>query len=300
MHVLITGGTGFIGCVLARHLLDLGHEVSVFSRRPDQVPRQVDPRCRGIGALQPQDLRQPVDAVINLAGEPIADRRWSEPRKRQLFESRILLTEELVLLMGRLQPRPRVLVSASAVGYYGDQGDRTVTETCVPHNEYTHELCAAWEAAALMAESIGTRVVLARLGLVVGPGGGFLQRMLTPFRLGLGGRLGDGHQFMPWIHRDDVVQILTLLATDEHARGAYNVVSPEPVTNREFTRTLAKVLHRPALFPVPAVVLRGLLGEMSRLLLTGQKALPTRLGEELQYAFRHPLLEAALRATLAA
>jgi uncharacterized protein (TIGR01777 family) len=190
--------------------------------------------------------------------------------------------------------KPGVLVSGSAVGVYGNQGDQLVTEETSPNIEFTHELCRDWEQAALEAEKLGVRVCLSRTGVVAGSGGGFLQRMLLPFKLGLGGKLGSGRQYMPWVHRDDVVAALTWMLENEQARGPYNVVSPAPVTNAEFTKGLARVLSRPAILPAPAFALQLMLGEMARLLLTGQRAVPARLEKE-GFRFKYPELADALQ-----
>lgn len=292
-QLLITGGTGFIGQVLCRELTARGWSLTVLSR---QNPDKVTALCGKVTVIS--NLNQTAghpgfQAVINLAGEGIADKRWSEARKQALRDSRIALTRQLVEVMANWQSAPDVLVSGSAVGFYGDQKDQTVTEETLPHAEFTHELCRDWEQAALAAETLGVRVCLSRTGIVAGPKGGFLQRMLLPFRLGLGGRLGSGKQYMPWVHRDDVVAGLIWMLENPNASGAYNMVSPSPVTNAEFTRTLAKVLHRPALFPAPAAILKIALGEMATLLLTGQKAIPASLEQE-GFEFRYKNLALAL------
>lgn len=292
-RILITGGTGFIGQVLCRELHQRGHDLAVFSRqRPESVKASCG-RVEAIADLEQLRSRPGFDAVINLAGEGIADKRWSEARKQALRDSRIGVTETLVDMMASWEKPPEVLVSGSAVGFYGDQGAATVTEETNPHDEFTHRLCRDWEAAARPISERGVRVCFSRTGVVAGPGGGFLERMLLPFKLGLGGRLGSGEQYMPWVHRDDVVGALIWMMDTPEASGAYNVVSPNPVTNAEFTRTLGRVLHRPTLFPAPAPVLKVALGEMARLLLTGQKALPARLNDSA-FEFRFPELEGAL------
>jgi hypothetical protein len=199
--------------------------------------------------------------------------------------------------MGSRGQRPAVFLSASAIGYYGDQGDATVTEDSAPHAEYTHTLCAGWEAAAHEAQALGIRTAILRIGLVLGPGGGFLARLLPPFRLGLGGPVGSGRQWMSWIHREDLLGIIDLLLARDELRGAFNATAPAPVTSREFARALGRVLHRPAVLPLPAFVLKAALGEMSRLLLTGQRVLPAR-ALEAGYVFRFTELEDALKDVL--
>ncbi|MEX0603167.1 MAG: TIGR01777 family oxidoreductase [Marinobacter sp.] len=291
--ILITGGTGFIGQRLCPALQSKGYGITVLSR---QKAPDVLALCGRVAAIQSLDQvknHQGFDAVINLAGEGIADKRWSLERKQALRDSRIALTSELVNAIRSWKQRPDVLVSGSAVGFYGNQGDEPVTEDTVPQDEFTHQLCRDWELAAQALNSDGVRVCLSRTGVVAGPGGGFLQRMLLPFKLGIGGRLGNGHQYMPWVHRDDVVNALAWMLEKSSAQGPYNVVSPNPVTNREFTKSLAEALHRPAMLPAPAPVLNIALGEMSRLLLTGQRALPSRLSSE-GFVFDYPDLKPAL------
>ena len=292
-RILITGGTGFIGHVLCRELLARDYELTVFSRQPPETVKSSCGRVEAVSDLQQLRSHPGYDAVINLAGEGIADKRWSETRKQELRDSRIGVTETLVEVIRSWERAPEVLVSGSAVGFYGDQGDATVTEDTSPNDEFTHRLCRDWENAAKPLADDGVRVCFSRTGVVAGPGGGFLERMILPFKLGLGGRLGSGTQYMPWIHRDDVVGALIWMMENPNASGPFNVVSPNPATNAEFTRTLGKVLHRPTLFPAPAPVLKVALGEMARLLLTGQKAIPERLTQE-KFEFRYPDLERAL------
>ena len=292
-RILITGGTGFIGHVLCRELLARDYELTVFSRQPPETVKSSCGRVEAVSDLQQLRSHPGYDAVINLAGEGIADKRWSETRKQELRDSRIGVTETLVEVIRSWERAPEVLVSGSAVGFYGDQGAATVTEDTSPNDEFTHRLCRDWENAAKPLADDGVRVCFSRTGVVAGPGGGFLERMILPFKLGLGGRLGSGTQYMPWIHRDDVVGALIWMMENPNASGPFNVVSPNPATNAEFTRTLGKVLHRPTLFPAPGPVLKVALGEMARLLLTGQKAIPERLTQE-KFEFRYPDLEQAL------
>lgn len=294
---MITGGSGFIGNALCRKLVASGAAVDVLSRDPARTARLLPAGTRIVNRLDELRPDGPIDAVINLAGEPIADRRWSPGRRQQLLDSRIALTDELVDWIETLQPRPRVLLSASAVGFYGDQGDIIVSEDSPPHAEFQHELCARWEQSAVIARELGLRVVIARIGLVVGPGGGFLRRLLPPFRLGLGGPIGSGRQWMSWIHRDDLLALFEWLLSRSDLDGAFNATAPTPVSNREFAQTLGRVLHRPAVLPLPAFVLRTAFGEMSRLLLTGQRVLPAR-AVAAGFTFRFPDLESALRDAL--
>ncbi len=297
MNILITGGTGFIGRALCADLLDSGHVVTVLSRQTAQRVRSL---CGAVTVLRSlaeiaEDAR--FDAVVNLAGEGIADARWTAARKALLHSSRIGQTRELIATMARLRTKPAVLLSASAIGYYGDQGDLALTETSPPHVEYTHSLCAEWEQEARRAQALGIRVCLLRTGLVVGRSGGFLKKMLLPFRLGLGGRIGSGRQWMSWIHLNDHIAIQKLLLEDVRLHGAFNLTAPKPVTNGEFTATLARCLDRPAFLPVPAPVLKLALGEMAGLLLGGQRVLPASI-EGSGYRFQYPTLQPALQDVL--
>ncbi|WP_346796691.1 TIGR01777 family oxidoreductase [Halomonas sp. Bachu 37] len=295
MRILITGGSGFVGRYLCRSLVEAGHRVMVVSRSPEKAQQQLPPEC---------DIREDVlaftdaapEAIVNLAGEPIVAKRWSEEQKARLIESRVAITHDLVALCGHLHEQgraPQVMISASAMGYYGAQGDNEVTEETPPHDEFAHRLCQRWEGAAEEVRPYGVRLVILRLGLVLDSGGGMLQKMLTPFKLGLGGKLGDGKQYMPWIHRHDLVRAVHFLLERSDLEGVFNAGAPHPVRNEEFTRTLSHQLKRPALFQVPAFVLETALGEMSRLLLTGAAMYPRRLEQE-GFSFDYPTLDQAL------
>ncbi|KAF0861735.1 TIGR01777 family oxidoreductase [Pseudomonas sp. LD120] len=293
MHILLTGGTGLIGRALCRYWQGQGHQLSVWTRRPDQVAALCGPQVRAIKTLQELD-QTPVDAVINLAGAPIADRPWTHKRKALLWSSRITLSETLLAWLETLEHKPRVLVSGSAVGWYGDGGERELTEESPPVSEdFASQLCIAWEETALRAEALGIRVVLVRTGLVLSADGGFLSRLLLPFKLGLGGPIGNGRQWMPWIHINDQIALIDFLVHQDEARGPYNACAPNPLRNREFARSLGRVLHRPALIPLPAFFLRLALGELSLLLLGGQRAVPARL-LEAGFTFQFTDLPAAL------
>ncbi|WP_141440163.1 TIGR01777 family oxidoreductase [Vreelandella titanicae] len=300
MRVLITGGSGFVGQRLCRQLVEQGHEVQVVSRSPHQVRDRLPNNCDIRDSAQ-AFIESPPDALVNLAGEPIAAKRWSDEQKAKLINSRVAATKQLVALCEQLkangQPLPKVMVSGSAMGYYGDQGKRVVTEKTMPNDEFAHRLCKQWEAAAKPIEAMGVRLAIVRIGLVLEAGGGSLERMLPPFKWGLGGRFGSGEQFMPWIHRDDLVAAILFLINQEDLSGAFNGCAPHPVTNATFTKTLASHLNRPAIFPVPAFVLKAGFGEMSRLLLTGADMRPVRL-EEAGFSFQYPTLDKALEAIL--
>lgn len=293
MRILLTGGTGLIGRGLCRQWTAAGHELLVWSRGPAKVAALCS-GARGIGRLEELDGEAAPDAVVNLAGAPIVERPWTTARRRVLWESRVTLTRQLVDWLAARPDRPRVLLSGSAVGWYGDGGERRLTEDSPAGREdFASDLCAAWERAALQAEELGMRVVLIRTAPVLAREGGMLGRLLPPFRLGLGGRLGSGRQWMPWIHIEDEVGLIDFLLQHEECRGPYNACAPNPVRNAEFTRILARVLNRPALLPAPAFMLRLVLGEMAGLLVGGQHLQPQRT-LEAGYQFRFPDLEAAL------
>lgn len=298
MRILMTGGTGLIGRHLCRALLAEGHELTVFSRNPASVPVKCGAGVHALSALAEWLPSREFDAVINLAGEPIVDKRWTMQRKQVLWASRVALTEELVRRIVAAEHRPGILLSGSAVGYYGNRGDALLDETAAPGDDFPAQLCKAWEQAARVAENSGVRVCLLRTGLVMSHDGGMLGRMLPPFRLGLGGRIGDGRQWMSWIHIRDYVAIVLHLLHDGQTRGPCNFTAPQPVSNAEFTRTLATVLHRPAFFAIPAALLRLGLGESAGLLLGGQRVLPARL-EAMQYDFQFAALHGALSDLLA-
>lgn len=308
MDILITGGTGFIGSLLVPTLAGSGEgaqgdRVTLLTRHPDRVavlfPALIASgrlrTIRGFGELG-RDAR--FDAVINLAGEGIADRPWSSQRKRELHASRVSLTEGLVDWLRLARHKPEVLISGSAVGWYGGQGEKLLEEHAGAHNEYTHQLCQQWEQAALAAEKLGMRVCILRTGLVIGPGGGVLRRLLPVFSLGLGGPIASGEQFISWVSLADVVHVILRLLCDRDMRGIYNLTGPRPVSNAEFTHILSQLLRRPAFLRVPATVLKMAMGEMSTLLIEGQRVLPSRL-LQARYQFLHGTLESALRAALA-
>jgi len=294
MHILITGGTGFIGRTLCRHLLQQGHQLTVLSRQtPDRVRAICGDTTTPIAALTQIPPQTALDAVVNLAGAPIAEGRWTESRKAVLWDSRVKLTSELIDFIAAAEKKPRVLVSGSAVGYYGNRGDTLLDENAEGSDDFSHRLCAAWEEAASRAADWGVRVCRLRTGLVIGRHGGFLQRMLPLFRLGLGGHIGSGRQWMSWIHLDDHVAITEYLLENARLDGVFNATAPNPVTNREFTEGLARILRRPAFLPVPAAALQLIFGEMAELLLGGQRVLPKRLQQE-SFRFRYESLDAAL------
>lgn len=297
MRTLVTGATGLIG----RKLIERLDRSVVLSRDPA--------RARGLGEAEtyawlpeaqtpPPEALAGVAVVFNLAGEPVGDaRRWTAERKRRIRDSRVIGTRNLVAGLAAQERRPKVLVSASAVGYYGDCGDDPVDERTRAGQGYLAEVCVEWEAEALAAERLGIRVVCVRTGLVLAAGGGALAKMLPAFRLGMGGRVGSGEQWMPWIHLDDVVGILLHASRDERIRGAINAVSPTPTTNAEFTRELGQAVHRPAVLSVPKAALRLVFGEMSQIITASQRVLPS-VAECTGYVFKYPELVPALKAVL--
>ncbi|PMZ88419.1 MULTISPECIES: TIGR01777 family oxidoreductase [unclassified Pseudomonas] len=294
MHILLTGGTGLIGQHLCQRWQAEGHRLTVWSRRPEQVAKICGTGVRGVARLDDIAADDPVDAVINLAGAPIADRPWTAARRTLLWASRVALTEQLLAWLERREQRPSVLISGSAVGWYGDGGERELTESSAPVKEdFASQLCIAWEETALRAQALGIRVVLVRTGLVLAADGGFLSRLRLPYKLGLGGPLGDGRQWMPWVHIDDQIALIDFLMQQKEASGPYNACAPEPVRNREFAKRLGRTLHRPAWMPMPALLLKAGLGEMSTLLLGGQRARPVRL-LAAGFTFRFNDLQSAL------
>lgn len=297
MKILITGGTGFIGRVLAQNLAKQGYEVTVLSRHPDTVEKICGPGIKALDSLDKLKQKDTYPVIINLAGAPIFDVRWSDARKQIIRDSRINLTKQLVACMAIMTVKPTLLISGSAIGYYGEHGDTVLTEQSATHTDFSGQLCADWESEAKKAELLGIRVCIIRTGLVLGDGGGLLQRMLLPFRLGLGGRLGNGQQWMSWIHRDDWLAIANRMITNASMQGAYNATAPNPVTNSAFTQVLAHGLKRPALLPVPACLLKLLLGEMSALVLGSQRVLPERLLAE-GFKFQYNDLSSALTEVL--
>lgn len=292
MHLLITGGTGLIGRRLCQHWLGQGHQLTVLSRRPAEVSRLCGTGVRGIAELHELG-DEGVDGVINLAGQPIAARPWTEGRRRTLWASRIDLTERLLAWLESRTVRPQVLISGSAVGWYGDAGDQAITEASPNVREdFASRLCSAWEDTAQRAQSLGIRVACVRTGLVLASEGGFLAQLKLPFKLGLGGPIGSGQQWMPWVHIDDQIALIDFILHRDDASGPYNACAAQPVRNREFARAFGHALHRPAFMPLPAFVLRPL-GEMSGLLLGGQRARPARL-LDAGFVFRYTDLSAAL------
>ena len=296
MTIVIAGGSGFLGQKLAKQLGAEGHRVATLSRKTGHtagassvIPWQPD----GSPGDLPRHL-DGADAVVNLAGENLADKRWTASRKEALRRSRILATRTLGRAIAACAQPPRVFVSGSAIGYYGPRGNEPIVETDRAGSDFLATLCVEWEEEARAAVSPATRLVIIRTGLALARNGGALAKMLLPFKLGLGATLGTGDQYMPWVHADDWAAMVSWAIHNERAIGALNVTAPEPVTNRAFTRTLGRVLNRPAVLHAPSFVLQAAMGEMSAMLLTGQRVLPAR-AEQFGFRFSHRTLESALR-----
>jgi hypothetical protein len=296
--ILATGGTGFIGGHLIRKLLSRGIGVWVWSRDASRARRRLDPAVQVIGALEEIPAEAPIDGIVNLAGAPAIGLPWTRARRRVLIDSRVKTTEAVIAWCATRAHRPRVLISASAIGFYGPGGDEWLDESSPPQAAFQSELCRLRELAAQPAEGLGVRVVNARIGLALGNDGGILARLVLAARLGAAAVIGDGRQWMSWIHIDDLVHILELMLEDESLRGAINAVSPEPARQRDFQRALTGVLRRPLLLRIPGAPLTATLGEMAELLVKGQRVAPKRL-RDAGFEFRHPALEEALTDLLA-
>ncbi|HLK93916.1 MAG TPA: TIGR01777 family oxidoreductase [Polyangia bacterium] len=297
--VAITGATGLIGTALAASLARDGVRVSALvrdtARAAERLPKATLHAWDGTAGPPPESALEGVEVVVNLIGESISSGRWNEARKKRLRDSRVVATRALVDVLRGMKTRPRVLISASGVGFYGDRAEEILTEASQVGTGFAAELSRDWEAEAMKAKEIGMRVVLLRSGLVLSREGGILRKILTPFRLGLGGKIGPGTQWMPWIHLDDEVGLIRQAMDDEAVQGPLNMVAPEPVTNGEFVRALGEALGRPTALTAPAFALRLAFGAMTdELLLASQRAMPVRT-METGYAFRHPLLREALR-----
>lgn len=289
MIILITGGTGFIGTQFAKHLLVKNHSIIILTRNIDSVKLPV----KAITDLNEIKSDENIDIIVNLAGASIF-KSWTEDYKKTIFDSRINTTKDIVGLIKRLERKPKLLISASATGYYGEGGDALLDEESDFSNAFTHGICEKWEHSAMQAEEFGVRLCIARLGVVLGKTGGAIKRMLPPFKLGLGGRLGSGKQYFSWVHIDDVVKAFDFFIEDKTAKGVYNLTSPKPVTNQEFTKSIGKAIKRPTIFPVPEFMVKAIFGEMGKeLFLVSERAIPKKLSEE-GFKFNYPEIDAAL------
>lgn len=296
MRITLTGATGFVGTRLVNRLLAAGHEITILSRKATagSSPRYVvwNPERQDA----PAAAFDGCDAVIHLAGEPVAQ-RWNDAVKRRIRDSRVEGTRKLVRTLSRLPVKPQVLISTSAVGYYGSRGDEALTEESAPGDGFLPEVCVEWEKEAAAAEAFGIRVAAIRVGIVLGLGGA-LDQMLPAFRLGAGGRLGSGKQWMPWIHLDDLVSLYVFALENKSVRGGLNGSAPHPVTNRDFTAALAKAVSRPAIIPVPVFALKLMFGEMAQVMLASQRVIPeaaTLAGFEFKFPRIGPALDQVLR-----
>ena len=297
LKILFTGGTGFLGSALVTRFLARNYEITLVSHNIQKVHSKFGNTVNVLSHINELADDVAIDIIINLAGAPIFGAYWTVKRKAIIKQSRINLTQDLVAKLATLQTKPKLLISGSAIGYYGEQGNNNVDENTLVNHCFSEQLCADWENAALKAEEYGMRVCLIRTGLVLGRAGGFLQPMILPFKLGLGGRLGTGQQWMSWIHINDWLAIVDKMIADEQMQGAFNATAPNPVRNQEFSKVLAHCFNKPAFLPVPSPFLKLLLGEMSELLLGSQRVLPKRL-ETLGFTFEFCDLTAALEQVL--
>jgi uncharacterized protein (TIGR01777 family) len=301
MHVSLTGATGLIGSRLAAALLVRGDAVTVLSRNPERARAALgDVEAHAwnpVAGPAPVEALNGRDAVVHLAGETLSQ-RWTAESRRAIQDSRVLGTRNLVAGLRDADPRPRTLVCASGVGYYGPCGDERVTEDSAPGSDFGARLCVAWEREAAAARELGIRVVSMRTAVVLDSDGGAMAKMLPFFRLGIGGPVAGGRQYLPWIHVDDIVDMYLAAIDDGEWDGPFNASAPEPPTNRDFSRALGRALHRPAVLPVPGFALQLLYGDMAQIVTTGQRAVPARALER-GYSFRHTDLEAALRDAVA-
>lgn len=295
MHYLITGGTGFIGRNLCAFLLKKGHTVTVLTRNAKTAHKNVRATIPCVESLQQLSTTPVVDIIVNLAGQSLASHRWTDDFKKILIDSRVNTTESILRYIEKTAKKPRLLISGSAIGFYGPKGDEKLLESSEPTPSFTHDLCAKWEQTAEQATHMGVRVCLLRTGLVLGANGGMLQEILPTFKWGFGGPWGQGIQWMSWIHLLDLLHIILYLSEHESLQGPVNVTAPYPVQNQEFATILARALHRPSLLKMPASLLRGIFGGMAEeLLLSGQRVIPQKLLES-SYVFQFPHLKTALK-----
>jgi len=299
VRIVVTGWSGFIGRQLAERLLAGGHQVHLLGRAPKKglPPAAEFSPWDPLAGTPPKSAIEAADAIVHLAGEPVAQ-RWTAEAKRQIQTSRTVGTANLVRGISQAERKPKVLISGSAIGYYGARGDEELRESSAPGKGFLADVCREWEAAALAAQPLGVRVVLLRTGIVLSEKGGALERMLPPFKLGLGGRIGSGEHWMSWIHVEDAIGLIEFALQQQSLAGPLNLTAPNPVKNSEFTTALGKALSRPAFLPIPVAALRLLFGEMAEILVTGQRVLPTA-ALKARYQFRYSQLAGALQSILA-
>ena len=300
MEIMLTGATGFIGPALCEALVQKGHTLRVLSRNAQRAKKKLPQVAKAFDwdGLSPLDEKvlEGCDAVIHLAGESVAG-RWNSRKKKAIYESRVVSTRNIVQAMKRLEHPPKILLNANAVGYYGTRGDEVLTEASSPGKGFLAEVCTDWEKEALQAEAPECRVVILRIGLVMGANGGPLEAMLTPFKMGVGGPLGNGKQWWPWIHKKDVIGLLLHALEQEQIQGVFHLTAPNPVRQKEFAKTLGRALKRPAFFPAPAFGMRLVLGEFASDVLASQRVLPQK-ALATGYTFQFEDLESALRQIL--
>jgi uncharacterized protein len=295
MKILISGASGLVGSALVRSLNNNGHSLILLTRSPESTKRLFpEMETRSWDFVTPLNSLPEIDYAIHLAGEPIFAKRWSAHQKEILRSSRIVSTRELVNALKKLTPRPTGFLSASAIGFYGDRGDEVIDEQSAPGNDFLATLCRDWEKEALAASAVGIRTVCLRTGIVLAEKGGALGKMLPPFKLGLGGPIGRGKQWMSWIHIDDEIGLIKHALTNTF-EGPMNLTAPDPVTNQSFSKALGEAVHRPAVLPTPALALKVMLGEVADVLTSSQRVVP-RVAEKTRYSFKYPDLRAALKA----
>ncbi len=293
MRILITGGTGFIGQELVRSLIKSGDEILVKTRNIKKAQRLFKDKIIAVKSFDEISADSKIDVIINLAGEGIADKKWDDKQKAELINSRVNITSELIGLIAKLDTKPKQLINGSAIGYYGSHGDKILNEESKPNQEFTHDLCQKWEDEALKAKELGVKIAIIRLGVVLGNDGGTIKKMATPFKMGLGGQIGNGQQYFSWVHIDDVVNAINYLK-DNDKEGIFNLTSPNAVTNREFTKSFGKAINRPTIFPMPALMVKTLFGEMGKtLLLSGQRVYPENL-LQAGFEFKFETIDEAL------
>jgi len=299
MRAIVTGGTGLIGRALCRELVDHGHEVIVLSRNPDRKEEGLPSQVEAVGwdaqsATGWGDLVNETDAIVNLAGAGLADGRWTDERKRSILESRVKAGQAVVEAVSAATTRPKVVIQSSAVGYYGPRGDEVLNEDAAPGSDYLARVCFDWEASTAPVERMCVRRPVIRTGIVLSTEDGAFPKILLPFKLFAGGPMGNGSQYWPWIHINDEVRAIRFLMENETASGPFNLTAPNPLTNKQFASVVGQAMGRPSLMPAPAFALKLALGEMSTVLLDGQRAVPSRL-QELGFEFDFATLDAALK-----
>lgn len=297
MRIFITGGTGLIGSALIEQLQNQEHQITVFTRNRTKGGQKLGNKVEFCTSLSTLRSLEGYDAVINLAGEQIIGKRWSKQQKERLCSSRWDITDRLTELINKSPNPPQVFISGSAVGYYGVQDENVLTEKSFPHDGFLHQLCKRWEKLALKAQSNRTRVCISRTGIVLSPEGGMLPMMLLPFRLGLGSTFGTGRQYISWIHIQDMVNGLLFLLNNPKAEGVFNLTAPNPTSNQIFSKTLAATLSRPCIFRIPSFLLKMIMGEMSTMVIDGQRVTPKHL-EKLSFHFTHEHLDEAFKSLI--